>query len=214
MAKQYLNISKVNMIPFDYNGKIVMGKKIGNTFSHYYIIDEGKIKFVRWSDPDDKYIEVKGGPAPKIGDNLCYFADGKKTTWRYIKPPRKTEEGRIMWNAGFQYLDDSDFIWSDNIIKTLNSCCSEYVNTIFSNNPHPYDMGKLLLVVYYEEEYKFKGIVYTIPTPRYIIANERYREEIESNLKGKILDILQGMGEISETKISGIYLPKELFEGA
>jgi hypothetical protein len=103
MAKQIINITERYCIPMLFEGDVVLSDRIGNSMSHKYIIypKTKKVKFIRWSDPDNRFIEVKdGGPAPKLGDNIMYIPDGPNTTWRYVKPPVKSVVGKALWNMG------------------------------------------------------------------------------------------------------------------
>jgi hypothetical protein len=206
MAKQIINITERFTIPMYFKGEVVMSSRIGNSLAHRYIVcPDGSVKFIRWSDPDNDFIEVKnGGPAPKLGDNILYMPEGPNTKWRYVKPPRETIVGKAMWNAGL-YLGEDEWYWAKEGDEKLNL--------------DPYDHGVLswrkgnridkVFMVWEERTFKgFNEFEYIIGTPSYFVANAVYRDEIEDNIKEVIdylLDRYVQIGKIRETRISGMY---------
>ena len=117
MAKHTINITDRFTVPMWFKDELVMTRIIGNSLGHRYIVypENNKVKFIRWSDPDNDFIEVKeGGPAPKLGDNIMYDANGSNTTWRYIKPPQNNIIGKALWNAGLAHVvDETVWYWAE-----------------------------------------------------------------------------------------------------
>lgn len=209
MAKHIIKITKRFTIPMYFNGEIVMSSRIGNSLAHKYIIcPNNQVKFIRWSDPDNDFIEVKeGGPAPKLGDNILYDPNGADTKWRYVKTPQNTVIGKALWNAGLgRILDDNLWKWVEEGDEKLNLDPYEYGVMNWKDN----NINKVFMTW---REVSFKGtdgFEYIIAMPDHFVANVKYKDEIEKNIQQILVHILDKyvqIGTIRETKIVGMYLP-------
>ena len=228
-----INITKRFAIPMYFNGELVLSRNIGNSIGHKYIVyPDNKVKFIRWSDKENKFIEVKeGGPEPKLGDNIWYEANGYNTKWNYTKLMHMHDFtiGTALWNAGLAHvIDETDWYWAEEGDGKLdNEKMTSWDRSMnFNSQIERMNKDEFLYKDYYTMSWKrkvymawdklsFKGnnnFEYIIATPRFFVANATYKEEIKASIKeclNYLLDEYVQIGTIRETKISGMYLPPQ-----
>lgn len=228
MAKHTIKITTRFTIPMYFKDELVMASTIGNSLVHRYIVypETNEVKFIRWSVPDNDFIEVKdGGPAPKLGDNIVYKADGAVTKWRYVKPPQSII-GKALWNEGLSnFVDETYWYWAEegdgrleekkmnmwdrsmNFASHVERMTQDECHKLYSTISWK---GKVCMAWGQATYRGLNKVKYIIGFPRFFVANAAYKDEIEANINEclrYLLDKYVQIGKIRETRFSGMYLP-------